>query len=89
MTLNEKKKDRVADRIRCQSSCLERNRAGEGYLQREREGQESSREAVKRFREAAAEFTKDGTRSKESAMEVVVKSGTCTKSGRLTKNYRS
>jgi hypothetical protein len=34
----------------------------------------SSGEAVKRFREAAAEFTKEGTRSKESAMKVLVDS---------------
>ncbi|HUY28703.1 MAG TPA: hypothetical protein VMV27_14935 [Candidatus Binataceae bacterium] len=49
----------------------------------------SSREAVERFREAAAEFTKEGTRSKESAMKVLVDSGIYTKSGKLTKNYRS
>jgi hypothetical protein len=49
----------------------------------------SSREAVKRFREAAAEFTKKGTRSKESAMKVLVESGIYTGSGKLTKNYRS
>ena len=48
----------------------------------------SSREAVKRFREAAAEFTKEGTRSKESAMKVLVESGIYTESGELTKNYR-
>ncbi len=49
----------------------------------------SSREAVKRFREAAAEFTKEGTRSKESAMKVLVESGIYTESGKLSKNYRS
>jgi hypothetical protein len=48
----------------------------------------SSREAVKRFRDAAAEFTKEGTRSKESAMKVLVESGIYTESGELTKNYR-
>jgi hypothetical protein len=35
----------------------------------------SSREAVRRFRQAVAEFTKEGTRSKESAMKVLVESG--------------
>ena len=49
----------------------------------------SSLEAVKRFREAAAEFTKEGTRSKESAMKVLVESGIYTESGKLSKNYRS
>jgi hypothetical protein len=49
----------------------------------------SSRDAVKRFREAAAEFTKEGTRSKESAMKVLVESGIYTESGKLSKNYRS
>ena len=48
----------------------------------------SSREAVRRFREAAAEFTKEGTRSKESAMKVLVKSGIYIESGGLSKNYR-
>jgi len=49
----------------------------------------STPEAVERFREAAAEFTREGTRSKESAMKVLVESGIYTKSGKLTKNYRS
>ena len=50
----------------------------------------SSREAVERFRKAAVEFTKEGTRSKESAMKVLVESGILVRSpGRLTKNYRS
>jgi hypothetical protein len=49
----------------------------------------SSREAVERFREAAAEFTKEATRSRESAMKVLVEAGIYTKSGKLTKNYRS
>lgn len=49
----------------------------------------SSREAVERFREAAAEFTKRATRSKQSAIRVLVESGIYTKSGKLTKNYRS
>ncbi len=49
----------------------------------------SSREAVKRFRDAAAEFTKEGTRSKESAMKVLVESGIYTESGKLGKNYRA
>ena len=48
----------------------------------------SSREAVERFRESAAEFTKAATRSKESAMKVLVDSGIYTGSGKLTKNYR-
>ena len=49
----------------------------------------NSREAVEHFRKAAAEFTKKATRSKESAMKVLVESGIYTKSGKLTKNYRS
>jgi hypothetical protein len=49
----------------------------------------SSREAVERFREAAAEFMKKATRSRESAMKVLAESGIYTKSGKLTKNYRS
>jgi hypothetical protein len=48
----------------------------------------SSLEAVERFREAAADFTKEATRSKESAIKVLVESGIYTKSGKLTKNYR-
>lgn len=49
----------------------------------------TSREAVERFREAAAEFTKAGTRSKDAAMKVLVEAGIYTKSGKLSKNYRS
>jgi len=49
----------------------------------------SSREAVERFREAAAQFMKKATRSRESAMKVLVESGIYTKSGKLSKNYRS
>ena len=48
----------------------------------------SSAEAVERFREAAARFTKKATRSKASAIKVLVESGIYTKSGKLTKNYR-
>jgi hypothetical protein len=48
----------------------------------------STLEAVVRFREAAAEFTKKATRTRESAMKVLVESGIYTKSGKLTKNYR-
>jgi hypothetical protein len=48
----------------------------------------SSPEAVERFREAAAEFTKEATRSKESARKVLVGAGIYTKSGKLAKNYR-
>ncbi len=48
----------------------------------------NSREAVEHFRKAAAEFTKKATRSKESAMKVLVEAGIYTKSGQLTKNYR-
>jgi hypothetical protein len=48
----------------------------------------SSPEAVERFREAAAEFTKEATRSKESARKALVEAGIYTKSGKLTKNYR-
>jgi hypothetical protein len=49
----------------------------------------NSREAVERFRKAAEEFTRKGTRSKESAMKVLVESGIYTASGELSKNYRS
>jgi hypothetical protein len=49
----------------------------------------SSREAVERFRQASAEFMKEATRSKESAMKVLVEAGIYTKSGKLSKNYRS
>jgi hypothetical protein len=49
----------------------------------------SSREAVESFRKAAAEFLKKATRSKQSAMKALVESGIYTKSGKLTKNYRS
>jgi len=49
----------------------------------------SSREAVESFREVAAEFTKKWTRSKKSAMKVLVESGIYTASGKLSKNYRS
>lgn len=48
----------------------------------------TNREAVECFREAAADFTKEATRSKESAIKVLVESGIYTKSGKLTKNYR-
>jgi hypothetical protein len=48
----------------------------------------SSPDAVRRFREAAAEFTKEGTRSKQSAMRVLVEAGIYQESGKLTKNYR-
>lgn len=48
----------------------------------------TSCEAVERFREAAAEFTRKATRSRESAMQVLVEAGICTKSGKLAKNYR-
>ncbi len=49
----------------------------------------TSREAVEQFREAAAEFTRKATRSRESAMQVLVEAGIYTKSGKLAKNYRS
>jgi len=49
----------------------------------------SSREAVESFRQAAVEFTREGTRSKASAMKVLVESGIYTESGKLSKNYRS
>ncbi len=49
----------------------------------------NSREAVEHFRKAAAEFMKKFGRSKESAMKVLVEAGIYTKSGKLTKNYRS
>ena len=49
----------------------------------------NSREAVEHFRKAAAEFMEKFGRSKESAMKVLVEAGIYTKSGKLTKNYRS
>jgi len=49
----------------------------------------NTREAVEHFRKAAEEFMKKATRSKESAMKVLVESGIYTKSGKLSKNYRS
>jgi hypothetical protein len=49
----------------------------------------NSLEAVEHFRKAAAEFMKKAGRSKESALKALVESGIYTKSGRLTKNYRS
>ena len=49
----------------------------------------SSPEAVEHFRKAAAEFMEKFGRSKESAMKVLVEAGIYTKSGKLTKNYRS
>jgi hypothetical protein len=49
----------------------------------------STREAAKRFREAAADFTSEAVRSKESALKALVESGIYTKSGHLAKNYRS
>ena len=48
----------------------------------------TSPEAVERFREAVAIFTKEATRSKEAAVKALVESGIYTKSGKLTKNYR-
>jgi hypothetical protein len=87
-----------ADRTPCQSCRLERIVQAKDTYGVSGKGKRaaatapadlSSREAVKRFREAAAEFTKDGMRSRESAMKVLVKSGIYTKSVQLTKNYRS
>jgi hypothetical protein len=49
----------------------------------------TSREAVEHFRKSAEEFTKKATRSKESAMKVLVESGIYNESGELSKNYRS
>jgi hypothetical protein len=49
----------------------------------------TSREAVEHFRKIAEEFTRKATRSKESAMKVLVESGIYTESGELSKNYRS
>jgi hypothetical protein len=49
----------------------------------------TSREAVEHFRKSAEEFTRKATRSKESAMKVLVESGIYTESGELSKNYRS
>jgi hypothetical protein len=48
----------------------------------------NSPDAVERFREAAKAFTKAATRSREAALAVLIKEGICTKSGRLTRNYR-
>jgi hypothetical protein len=54
-----------------------------------REGADlASVEAIRRFRRAAADFTREATRSKESAMKVLVEAGIYTKSGKLAKNYR-
>lgn len=49
----------------------------------------NSPEAVEHFRKAVAEFTKKAMRSKQAAMKVLVESGIYTKSGKLSKNYRS
>ncbi|MGB0060032.1 hypothetical protein [Candidatus Binatus sp.] len=49
----------------------------------------NSREAVEHFRKGAEEFMKKATRSKESAMKALVESGIYTKTGKLSKNYRS
>jgi hypothetical protein len=87
-----------ADRLLRQRCCLERIvRAKDTYGVSGKDKRAattapadlSSREAVERFREAAADFTKEGTRSKESAMKVLVKSGIYRESGQLSKNYRS
>jgi hypothetical protein len=48
----------------------------------------TTREAVERFREAAADFTSEAVRSKESALKALVESGIYTKSGKLAKHYR-
>ena len=45
-------------------------------------------EAVEWFRKAAADFTREALRSKESALKALVDSGIYTKSGKLTKTYR-
>ena len=45
-------------------------------------------QSVERFRKAAEAFTARATKSREIALQVLVKEGICTKSGKLTKNYR-
>ncbi|SPF51915.1 hypothetical protein SBA4_4770010 [Candidatus Sulfopaludibacter sp. SbA4] len=47
-----------------------------------------SREALERFRKAAKAFTARATQSRETAREILVSEGICTKSGRLAKRYR-
>ena len=48
----------------------------------------NSREAVERFRKAALDFTREATRSRQSALKALVESGIFTETGTLTKNYR-
>jgi hypothetical protein len=40
------------------------------------------------FKLAAEEFSRKHNRNKRTALALLVKEGICTKSGRLTKNYR-
>jgi hypothetical protein len=46
-------------------------------------------EAVARFRKSAAAFVKEATRSRASALKVLVEIGVYNKSGKLKKRYRS
>jgi hypothetical protein len=45
-------------------------------------------QAVERFRKAAKVFTARMTKSRESALKILVSEGIYTKSGKLTKRYR-
>jgi hypothetical protein len=47
-----------------------------------------SREALNRFRKAAAVFTVRSIQSRETARHVLISEGIYTKSGKLAKNYR-
>jgi hypothetical protein len=48
----------------------------------------NSPEFMKRFRAATKRFNARATKSREAALAVLVKEGICTKTGKLTKNYR-
>ena len=48
-----------------------------------------SPEAVERFRDAAADFTKKAAETKDSARKILVEEGIYSNSGKLTRNYRS
>jgi hypothetical protein len=47
-----------------------------------------SSKALDRFREAAKAFTTKATKSRATALEILVSEGIYTKSGRVSKNYR-
>lgn len=46
-----------------------------------------SPQSVAAFRIAAEKFTREATRTKKSALDLMVREGIVTKSGRLTKRY--